>query len=82
MQSQTCEADRAVILLDEDQAIILFELLSERVLTAEMHERSAEIAVLNVMLGQLEKQLLAPFSEDYAGQLSAARNRLVSNAED
>jgi hypothetical protein len=82
MPSLPQETDRAVIVLDDDHAIVLFEFLSEKASTEEAPEISAETVVLNAMLGQLEKQLVAPFREDYADQLSNARNRLASNAGD
>jgi hypothetical protein len=71
------QTDHAVIHLDEDRAIVLFEYPSER---PSDDEATAECAVLNFVLGQLEKQLVAPFREDYADLLSAARTRLTPSA--
>ncbi len=69
--------DRAVIDLDADHAIVLFEFLSERADTEQVFAATAEGQVLNSVLGQLERQLVAPFRADYADQLSAARSRLT-----
>lgn len=70
------EAGLAVIHLGADEAIILFEYLSEWLSDTRPAVRTAEIAVLDHVLGQLEKQLVAPFADDYGDLLAAARARL------
>lgn len=76
------QADHAVIHLDSDQAIVLFELLSQRFATDLDRAMSPEENVLSAMLGQLEKQLVAPFRVDYADLLSTARHRLAVQIAD
>ena len=70
------QGDHAMIHLDCDQAIILFDYLSEVFSVNDDAERTAEFSVLAEVLGQLEKQLIAPFREDYAALLASARDRL------
>jgi hypothetical protein len=42
---------------------------------------TAESSVFNDILAQLEKQLVAPFREDYGDRLATARHRLTSASE-
>ncbi|WP_342242376.1 hypothetical protein [Ensifer sp. OTU672] len=63
---------------------MLFELLSRwseenAVPTpdASCFESTAECAVLLAVLADLQKQLVAPFREDYAEAVKAARRRLA-----
>jgi hypothetical protein len=62
--------------LADDVALVLFELLASDKLSdmVEAPERNA----LWVLEGLLEKQLVAPLSEDYSNQLEQARSSLVT----
>ena len=60
---------------EEDDALVLFELLSSGKLTGTLD--AAEAHALDALLAQLEKQLVAPFASDYAERLVAARSSLV-----
>ncbi len=62
--------------LADDEALVLFELLSSRTLEngVEVPERNA----LWALEGLLEKQLVAPFSDQYAELLRQARASLVT----
>jgi hypothetical protein len=78
--------DGATVRFTPDQAIVLFELLSRwsddkgeaETPSPGCFENSAEGAVLNGLLCALEKQLVAPFREDWGHILSEARARLAS----
>ncbi|OCP01841.1 hypothetical protein BC374_02650 [Ensifer sp. LC13] len=81
---QKTSPDSAEIRLSPDEAVVLFELLSrwseENVAPtpdAACFESTAECAVLLGLLAGLQKQLVAPFREDYAAIVKAARRRLV-----
>ncbi|TCR65671.1 hypothetical protein EV560_105434 [Bosea sp. BK604] len=77
MPNRPHNADHAVIHLDGDQAVLLFEYLWESLSgDGRPVEQTAEVAVLNHVLCQLEEQLVAPFRDDYADLLSSARARL------
>lgn len=76
MPNRPPDAGLAAIHLGADEAIILFEYLSEWLSDNRPAARTAEIAVLEHVLGQLEKQLVAPFADDYGDVLAAARARL------
>ncbi|KAA6487780.1 hypothetical protein G6K93_23630 [Agrobacterium rhizogenes] len=78
--------DDAEIHLSADEAIVLFELLSRWCGSKAIHtptpdskcfESTAECAVLHGVLASLEKQLVAPFKEDYHQIVKEARRRLV-----
>ncbi|MBN8802590.1 MAG: hypothetical protein J0H05_13125 [Stenotrophomonas acidaminiphila] len=62
--------------LPDDEALVLFELLTSGKLTAIVD--TAEAHALGVILASLEKQLIAPFASDYLTQLAAARSSLVA----
>ncbi|MBB3612292.1 hypothetical protein [Rhizobium sp. BK602] len=69
--------------MDANEALVLFELLS-RWSEATAHspdklcfESTAECAVLNGLLTQLEKQLAAPFKPEYREILADARRVLA-----
>jgi hypothetical protein len=77
--------DVAVIRLDGDEAVVLFELLSRwsdakgrATPSSECFESTAECAVLNSVLTDLERQLVAPFKSSYDDELREARTRLAS----
>jgi hypothetical protein len=77
------KTDTAKIKLSADEALVLFELLSRwsdssdaPTPDATCFESTAEGAVLNMVLCDLEKQLVAPFRQEYEELLSAARTRL------
>ena len=74
----TDATDEAQIDLSADEAIVLFDLLSdweESGATARLSD-PAELAALSSVLCQLERQLVAPFKADYARRLEEARARL------
>lgn len=87
MTISTEHEDEAVVRFTPDEAIVLFDLLTRwsdetgagETPASACFESTAEGAVLNGLLCDLEKQLVAPFKADYAQILGAARNRLVSN---
>ncbi|WP_145183329.1 hypothetical protein [Planctomycetes bacterium Pla163] len=66
--------------LTDDEALVLFELLADygtsddgrQLVVRHASERNALWAVH----AALEKRLVAPFQQDYADQLSAARSRI------
>ncbi len=62
--------------LSDDEALVLFELLSSGKLASATD--AAEAHALGVVLSSLEKQLVAPFASDYSVQLAAARSSLVA----
>ena len=62
--------------LSDDEALVLFELLSSGKLAAATD--TAEAHALGVVLANLEKQLASPFASDYADQLATARLALVA----
>lgn len=62
--------------LSDDEALVLFELLSSGKLAQAVD--TAEAHALGVILAGLEKQLVAPFASDYFEQLAAARSSLVA----
>lgn len=68
-----------VLKLDADEALVLFEWLSQREnqVVAADRDMSAEDVVLARMLGQLERVLVEPFAENYAALLDAARARIL-----
>jgi hypothetical protein len=74
------------IQVSDDEALVLFELLSRyesgnsgRVLAIEL---ASERNALWALCAQLEKQLVAPLAPNYADQLSAARERLTQRGGD
>jgi EAL domain-containing protein (putative c-di-GMP-specific phosphodiesterase class I) len=74
----------AVIRLDNDEAVVLFELLSRwsdaegrATPSSECIASTAESAVLNSVLADLERQLVAPFKSSYEDDLREARTRLA-----
>jgi hypothetical protein len=80
------KTDTAKIKLSADEALVLFELLSRwsdssdaPTPDATCFESTAEGAVLNMVLCDLEKQLVAPFRQEYEELLNAARSRLEIN---
>jgi len=63
------------ITLEDDKALVLFELLASRCIEApSAPERNA----LSVLQSLLEKHLAAPFSANYAELLASARSSLVT----
>ncbi|WP_066593824.1 hypothetical protein [Sphingomonas pruni] len=76
----------ATLRLTPDEAIVLFDLLTRwsaetgagDTPASSCFESTAEGAVLNGLLCDLEKQLVAPFTADYARIVEAARGRLAS----
>lgn len=80
------KTDTAKIKLSADEALVLFELLGRwsdssdaPTPDATCFESTAEGAVLNMVLCDLEKQLVAPFRQEYEDLLNAARTRLEIN---
>ncbi|WP_294124090.1 hypothetical protein [Sphingomonas sp.] len=78
--------DGAEIRLTPDEAIVLFDLLSRWSGSGDddtpkdtCFENTAECAVLHGLLGELEKQLVAPFKPNYGEMVDAARGRLAGN---
>lgn len=78
--------DEAQIHLSPNEAIVLFELLSRwtedgqaATPDSDCFESSAECAVLQTVLGCLEKQLVAPLRSDYAQTIEQARLRLADD---
>jgi len=77
--------DGATVALSADEAVVLFELLSRWIDHSGTGETpgpacfvsSAEAAVLNNLLGALERRLVAPFRGDYMSIVDAARSRLT-----
>jgi hypothetical protein len=83
--SESPHDDSATIQLDADTASILIELLyrwmdhkSEHVPADACFESPAECGALSEVLAQLERQLVAPFRDDYFQLLEAARVRNAS----
>ena len=71
----------AVLHLSADEALVLFEFLArvdyeERLAFAD----AAEERVLTTLLGQLEKQLVAPFDSGYTALLARARDQVRGGA--
>ena len=62
--------------LTDDEALVLFELLSSGKLTAATD--TAEAHALGIVLASLERQLTSPFISNYADKLAAARSALVA----
>ena len=85
MEQDALKDDDAVdIRLDVKEALVLFELLSRwsdpnatHTPGSEYFESPAECAILNGLLVELEKQLLAPFRPEYRQILAEARNVLA-----
>jgi hypothetical protein len=76
--------DAAEIRLNPNEAVVLFELLSRWSDPKTAHtpdhlcfESAAECAVLNGLLADLEKQLVAPFKPEYKQILADARSLLA-----
>jgi hypothetical protein len=75
----------ASINLSSDEALVLFEWLSERATGIDLYDEKdrpicAEELVLNRIRGQLEKALIEPFDPAYRELLSAARQRILERA--
>jgi len=68
------------VTLEEDEALVLFELLASGRLTdgVDIPERNA----LWTLEAALQRQLAAPFSADYTAQLEQARTSLVARSGD
>ena len=76
------DRDEAELHLSEDEAIVLFDLLSRwseagHKLLPDAFESPAERAVLDQLLAHLEKQLVVPFKPEYREIVEGARRRLV-----
>jgi hypothetical protein len=79
--------DAATVRLTPDEAVVLFELLSRwsdeegagHTPGPSCFESTAEAAVLNSLLCELERQLVAPFKAEYPRVLEAARDRLAGS---
>lgn len=66
------------IILDDDVALVLFELLASRRIETELPGLEApERSALWALEGCLEKSLVEPFSPEYAQLLEEARASLV-----
>lgn len=83
-QDPTKDDDVVEICLDAKEAVVLFELLSRWSDPKGTHtpdetcfESPAECAVLNGLLGDIEKQLTAPFKPEYRQILADARSLLA-----
>ncbi|SCB39596.1 hypothetical protein [Rhizobium multihospitium] len=88
-QDASKDDDIAEIRLDAKEAVVLFELLSRWSDPKATHtpdklcfESPAECAVLNGLLGDLEKQLAAPFKPEYRQILADARSFLAGRWND
>lgn len=69
--------------LDDDVALVLFELLASERIESELAELEApERNALWALEGYLEKVLVQPFSPDYAKLLERARASLVERLGD
>lgn len=84
MTSETAKNDdSAVINLNPNEAIVLFELLSrwadpmQHSPDSQCFQANAEGGVLLGILACLEKQLSAPLTSDYRQRLTDARNALA-----
>lgn len=62
--------------LTDEEALVLFELLSSGKLTSVADK--AENHALDVVLAHLEKQLATPFALDYKEQLAMAKASLIT----
>jgi hypothetical protein len=75
----------ASINLSSDEALVLFEWLSERAASVILYDEKdrpicAEEFVVSRVLGQLEKTLTEPFDPAYRELLEAARKRILESA--
>lgn len=78
------DEDGATVHFTPEEAVVLFELLSRwsdkggggETPSRDCFESAAEGAVLNGLLCELERQLVAPFKADYPRILEGARDRL------
>lgn len=66
--------------LSDEEALVLFELLSSDKLAQDTD--TAEAHALGIVLAGLEKQLVVPFASDYLEQLAAAKSSLVAKYGD
>jgi hypothetical protein len=73
------EPDRASISLDEDRALVLFELAIRLQSSADL--LPGEIQVLDHLVSDLERQLSKPFLPDYGNLVAQARTRLTCGAD-
>lgn len=78
------DLEDVAVRLNSDEAIVLFELLSRwsnakggATPSSECFESTAECAVLNSILAELERQLVAPFESNYEDTVRDARTRLA-----
>lgn len=70
------------IKISNEVALVLFEYLARFQETNDLHfQHPAEYLALQEVAAQLEKELVVPFQEDYASQLSQARNFLTQGYE-
>lgn len=70
--------DETTIKLNKNEALVLFDFLS-RINDKELKdifEDKAEQKILWILEGQLEKQLVEPFSPIYKDIIKKARNRI------
>jgi hypothetical protein len=86
MSSIPHSEDEATVSLTADEAIVLFDMLSRWSMDGESptpprecFESTAEGAVLNKLLCELESRLVAPFRPDYLQILQEARKRTECN---
>jgi hypothetical protein len=72
------EAHTFSVMLDADEALVLFEFLSRWSNDGKPLEvaDAGEATALDAILAQLEKQLVDPFRADYAERLQKARAEL------
>ncbi len=71
------DARKNVIELSRDEALVLFDWLSERTAEKAGLVDAAELRVLWVIENHLESQLVEPFLPNYVELLKAAKSRLV-----
>lgn len=64
------------VTLTEDEGLVLFDLLSSNSLPIKAE--SAEWHALNSIEGDLERQLVSPFSQTYAEDLEKAKKNILA----
>ena len=72
------EQEEVIIKLTKDEALVLFEFLAKtnEVDHPELFVDQAELKMLWLLEGQLERQLAEPFLKNYSCIVAEARNRL------
>ncbi|HWA02118.1 MAG TPA: hypothetical protein VG819_01205 [Rhizomicrobium sp.] len=69
-------SQRVSLALDDDEALVFFEL-AHRLAKKGDDIHSAERAVLDILIVQLERTLTTPFAMEYGSALNAARSRVA-----